>query len=91
LYIGLSKLHIALLEGLEISLEVVDKILIYLNNQEWHEYKDLANNLDLGNENIDKVIEKMVEMGLVELDEETQKIKSTDLGSTSIKTKTDKK
>lgn len=91
MYIGLSKLHIALLEGLEISLEVVDKILIYLNNQEWHEYKDLANNLDLGNENIDKVIEKMVEMGLVELDEETQKIKSTDLGSTSIKTKTDKK
>ncbi|WP_143406804.1 hypothetical protein [Methanonatronarchaeum thermophilum] len=80
---------------MEISLEVVDKILIYLNDhlndQEWHEYKDLANNLDLGNENIDKVIEKMVEMGLVELDEETQKIKATDLGSTSVKTNKTKK
>ncbi|UOY09388.1 hypothetical protein [Methanonatronarchaeum sp. AMET6-2] len=67
------------------SLEVIDKILLYLKDRDWIEYKKLEQEIDLDNNNLEEVINKMREIGLVEVDEDKKNIKATELGKSSIK------
>ena len=67
------------------ALEIIDEILVYLKDEDWVDYNKLGQEIDLDNNNLEEVINKMSEIGLVEVDEDQEKIKATELGKSSIK------